>query len=298
MSSTRELRRRIKSVKATRQITKAMELVSTAKMRRASEATLASRPYTMRAWQIVGDLARKPIDGLSHPLTSDREVKNVLIFAVSSDRGLAGSYASNLIKASLQVMRERKALGQTVRFITMGKQLERSLSKLGAEIIQSYPHSATHPVASDVQPISNTIISSFLNGSYDEVLVLYTNYFTMLRQEASLLKLLPLVPSEAPEESFAEHEMHVADERFFIYEPSPLAVLDVVLPRLLEARLYQCLQESLASEHASRRMAMQSASDNASDMIDDLTLTYNGIRQGNITREIAEITSGAAALGA
>ncbi len=298
MASTRELRSRIKSVKATRQITKAMELVSTAKMRRASEATLASRPYTMRAWQIIGDLARKPIEGLSHPLTADREVQQVLVFAISSDRGLAGSYSSNLTKAALQLMRERRNLGQTVSFITMGKQVERTLTKAGATIVQSYPHSANHPSAADVQPVSTSMVQGFLNGSYDEVIVLFTNYFSMLRQEATLLKLLPLAPTDAPEESYAEHESHLADQRFFLYEPSPKAVLDVVLPRLLEARLYQCLQESLASEHAARRTAMQSASDNASDMIDELTLTYNGIRQGNITREIAEITSGAAALGA
>lgn len=289
MPSTRELRSRIKSVRSTRQITKAMELVATAKMRRATEATLASRPYVHRVSEVLSDLLRKDsgTNFLTHPLLTRRPVQNILVFAISSDRGLAGSYNTNLVKTALEFVRDQQSAGVKVDFITMGKKLERSLTKTKVNLIQSYPHTPTHPTTADILPISLTLRESFLSGQYDQVMVLYTNFNSMLSQEAILAPLLPLQVQMAET---------IAEAREFLYEPTPTQVLDIILPRLVEVELYQYLQESLASEHASRRMAMKSASDNASDMIDDLTLTYNGIRQGNITREIAEIVGGAAAL--
>lgn len=290
MPSTRELRARIKSVKSTRQITKAMELVAAAKMRRASEATLTSRPYVRRASEVVFDLVRRPVEGVTHPLIADREVKNILVFAIASDRGLAGAYNANLGKATLSLWKEQENLGRSVSFITMGKSIDRLLKKTGANLVQSYPHTPTHPTSADLVPISKYMVDRFMAGEVDQVVVAYTDFASLMTQEVKLKTLLPLKPP-APENP-------LDDNRQFMYEPSPAVVLEAVLPRLLEAELYQCLQESLASEHASRRMAMKSATDNASDMIDDLTLTYNGVRQGSITQELAEITGGAAALGA
>ena len=289
MPSTRELRLRIKSVKSTRQITKAMELVATAKMRKASEATLASRPYVKRAQEVLFDIVRNPVEGLTHPLIADRPVKHTLAFLIASDRGLAGAYDANIGKAVIQLIREQQP-GQELSFITMGRRVERLLRKLNVSMIQSYPHTPTHPTSQDLQPISDFMTEGFLSGKYDRVVVLFTNFTSMMVQEAQHVQLLPLRPPKMSE--------MVLEDREFLYEPSPLAVLNTVLPRLLEAQLYQALEESLASEFAARRIAMKNATDNASDMIDDLTLTYNGVRQGSITQELAEITGGAAALGA
>lgn len=289
MPSTRDLRRRIKSVRSTRQITKAMELVATAKMRRATEATLASRPYVQRIAEVLTDLLKKANrnDEFNHPLLTKRAVKTTLIFAISSDRGLAGSYNTNLVKTALEFTKQQQAAGAEVAFITMGKKLERTLAKTNLNLVQSYPHTPTHPSTADILPIGQALQEGFLSGKYDQVMVLYTNFTSMLSQEAILAPLLPLQ---------IQNTESITEVRDFLYEPTATQVLDIILPRLVEVELYQYLQESLASEHAARRMAMKSASDNASDMIDDLTLTYNGIRQGNITREIAEIVGGAAAL--
>jgi F-type H+-transporting ATPase subunit gamma len=267
-----------------------MEMVAAAKMRKASEATLTGRPYVKRAREVVFDLIKRPIEGMSHPLISDRKVTKILVFAIASDRGLAGAYNANLGKAVLSFWKEQEALERATSFLTMGKSIDRLLKKAGGNLIQSYPHTPTHPTPADLVPISKYMVSRFLDGTYDQVVVAYTDFKSLLNQEVVLKTLLPLNPPTP------EHPSD--DRREFTYEPSPTVVLNAVLPRLLEAELYQCLQEALASEHASRRMAMNSATDNASDMIDDLTLTYNSVRQGSITQELAEITGGAAALGA
>jgi F-type H+-transporting ATPase subunit gamma len=267
-----------------------MELVAAAKMRKASEATLTSRPYVRRASEVVFDIIKRPVEEMTHPLIADREVKHVLVFAIASDRGLAGAYNANVGKAILQFLKMQKEAGVEVSFITMGKNSQKMLRKAGVSILQSYPHTPNHPTTTDLVPISSFMIENFLNGRFDEVRVAYTDFKSLLSQEVKLLKLLPLSPHKP--------ENPLDDTRHFVYEPTVAKVLETVLPRLLEAELYQCLQEALASEHASRRMAMKSATDNASDMIDDLTLTYNGVRQGSITQELAEITGGAAALNA
>lgn len=297
MSSTRELRRRIKSVKSTRQITKALELVSAAKMRKASSATLASRPYAGLSWEVLRDLTNKPLDELQHPLITVRPVEKVLVFLISSDRGMAGAFNTNLVRRAMQFMQEQEALHRTVHFITMGSKVEVPLAHAGATIVQTYPHTPVHPTTADTQPISHFLTEAFINGTYDHVEVLYTEFFSMLRQDVKMKQLLPLVPPVVGQEmTDTENRPKQLSGQFFIYEPGVQQVLDYVLPRLVEVQLYQAIQESLASEHSARRMAMKSATDNASDMIDDLTLTYNSVRQSNITREIAEITSGAAAL--
>ena len=288
MASTRDIRRRIKSVKSTKQITKAMELVATSKMRRASEATLASRPYTAESWQIVQDILSRPQDEqISHPLLQARAVKNVLIVAIASDRGLAGVYNAAVSKLAYQLLKEQQAAGHQVSFITMGRKIEQSVLQFGAPILQSYPHLSTHPLVEDIWPLASFLVESYLGKQFDQVLVVYTNFTSLLRQEATSKQLIPLKPEALPEEARSWE---------FLFEPTPREVLDSLLPRLVEIQLYQSILESLASEHAARRIAMKNATDNASEMIDDLTLTYNGLRQSAITQEIAEITSGAASL--
>lgn len=293
MPSTLELRRRIKSVKSTRQITKAMELVSAAKMRRASEATLASRPYAQRTWEVLRDLLKGALEDLHHPLIDVRPVSKKLVFLISSDQSLAGAFNTNLVRRATELSKEAKAAHQTIDFIAIGKKGTQSLAKLGENVIQSYQHTSAHPTTADILPMSQFMTQAFLKKEYDEVQVVYTHFYSMLRQEAEVVQLLPLQPPilEKAEEKEASRQPNL-----FLYEPGVEKVLNYVLPRLVEVQIYQALQESLASEHSARRMAMKNATDNASDMVDDLTLTFNSVRQSNITREIAEITGGAAAL--
>ncbi len=287
MASTRELRRHIRSIRATRQVTKAMEMVSSSKMRRAITSTLATRPYAERALAVIADLNAASGE-VTHPLLTSRPVKKVTLVTISSDRGLAGAYDSSITRAAAQFIQERQAEKQHVTLITLGRKSETALSHLGFTAEQSYPHSLSHPDPADTTPISSMLTGRFLNGETDEVYVVWTSFKSALKQETELRKLLPLrndLPAVTP-----THQTQ------FLYEPSPEVVLNYILPRLVDAQFYQFLQESLASEHAARRLAMNNASENASSIIDDLQLTYNGVRQSSITQEIAEITGGAAAL--
>ena len=291
MPSTRELRRRIRSVRSTRQITKAMELVSASKMRRASEGALASRPYSHRLLEVVQDILHT--DGIreTHPLLAVRPVFKVVAIAISSDQGLAGTYNSAVIRQSLAFAREQQAQGRVVAFITWGRKVEQALVRAGIPVVQSYPHASTHPLPSDTAPLGTYLVEAFRSGQFDQVALISTDFISMLRQEVRQETLLPLGLASPQKGDEALQPVHA-----FTYEPSPAEVLTTLLPRLIEVRIFQALLESLASEHSARCMAMKNATDNASDIIDDLTLTYNGVRQSAITQEIAEITSGAAAL--
>ena len=282
MPSTRELRRRIKSVNSTRQITKAMELVAASKMRRATEAAVGSRPYQQK----LGLLVQRALADLPshHPLFKKRPVRKLALLIISSDRGLAGAHNTAILKQAFQIQRERKAQNQEVSVITLGKKVEASLNRLGWPILESYPHPSSQPNPAIIRPISRSIINSFINQEFDEVAIIYTEFISALHQEARIIPLLPLIPPPQTERLTAQ----------FLFEPSSSAVLDQLLPRSVETSILHALQEALASEHSARRMAMKTATDNASEMIDDLTLTYNGVRQSAITQELAEITSGSA----
>lgn len=283
MAATLELRRRIRSIRSTRQITKAMELVAASKMRRATEATLASRPYTERSQAILQDLLNSDVP-LVHPLLAERPVQKILVLAISSDRGLAGMYNSAVVKKAAQFAQENKA--KDVSFIAIGRKVSEGLAHLKLPVLQSYPSFGKAPHPEELYPIQAYVIEAFTKEQFDAVYVIYTQFFSMLRQEAQLVPLLPLhIRREA-----------AIQEQEFVYEPGPSNVLNTVLPRLIEAEIYQMVVESLASEQAARRIAMKNATDNAGDLLDDLTLTFNGIRQGAITQELAEISSGSAAL--
>lgn len=289
MPSTLELRRRIRSVRSTKQITKAMELVSASKMRRASEATLASRPYTEKSWQIISDIIKSGQvnhQEISHPLLTVRPIKKTLAIVISSDRGLAGIYNAAIIK-KIQELENSINIG-SLDFFTIGQKAASFLTRSGKIILQSYPQPGTQPHLREIQGIAHSVIKDYTAQKYDQVILIYTDFVSLLSQQATTQKLLPLSTSDLPENSEKAYE--------FLYEPTAQEVLDHLLPRLVETQLYQALLESVASEHAARRIAMKNATDNANDIIDDLTLTYNGIRQSAITQELAEITSGAAAL--
>lgn len=288
MASTRELRRRIKSVKTTRQITKAMELVSSSKMRRASDAALASRPYAESLWQLLRDISGRNHYGVSQPLMTPRPIKTTLIITVASDRGLAGSYNANILKRAVEVAKQETVAGHQVQFICLGRRVESGLHRLGYNVVQSYGQFTTAPSSAELGQIGQFAERAFLAGDIDAVILVSTRFYSLLRSEVTAQPLLPLV---APTEQQASPPTHD-----FAYEPDPATVLAALVPRLVEAQIFQAVVEALAAEHAARRMAMKDATDNASEVIDDLTLTYNSLRQNAITQELAEITSGAAAL--
>jgi F-type H+-transporting ATPase subunit gamma len=301
MASTRELRHHIKSVKSTRQITKAMEMVAGSKLRRSTDATVASRPYALRIAEAMRDALIAPEDQAPHPLLVTRPVQKIVLVVISSDRGLAGAYNTNIVKAAIDFIHEEREAGHSVDCITFGRKAEQALARLGITILQSYEHALSHPEAAHVLPLARSLAAMYSKGECDRVMILGTKFVSAFRQETALTQFLPLTAEEfqietAGDAKFVAREQRAEQrhEHMFIYEPTPDSLLDVLIPRYLETILFQHLQESVSSEHASRRMAMRNATDNASDILDHLQLTYNSVRQNTITQELAEITSGAA----
>jgi F-type H+-transporting ATPase subunit gamma len=296
---TRTIKRRIKSVKNTRKITKAMELVAASKMRKAVNSVIGSRPYSKLAWATVKSISSR-VDTTLHPLLRQRdEVKKVLVLLITSDRGLAGGFNTNILKKTRETI---KALGDGVEIQTVciGKRGADAMRRMDLPIMASFLDITNNTTFEEVLPIGQMVIEEFIAGSFDKVLVAYTDFVSAIAQAPLILELLPL----SSEEEMAElgkvgEESQVGQvgvEGEYTFEPSPEKVLDQILPRLVETMVYQAVLESAASEHSARMMAMRSASDAAADMIDDLTFTFNQARQASITQEIAEISSGKAAL--
>lgn len=288
---TRAIRRRIKSVTNTRKITKAMELVAASKMRKAMQSVLGTRPYARLAWDTIRFIGAK-IDTSLHPLLLERtEIKHVLLLLLTSDRGLAGGFNSNIIKKTFE---EIKSFGKDIEIQTVciGKRGSDAMRRAGLPIFASFTDITNNTKFEEVLPIGRMVIQEFEKGNFDKVLIAYTDFVSALTQKPLILELLPLGKPDDASEIVGKKEM----ESEYLFEPSPRIVLDRMLPRLVETMVYQAVLESAASEHSSRMMAMRSASDAAEDMINDLVFTYNQARQAGITQEIAEISSGAAAL--
>lgn len=286
MPSTRELRRHIRSIRSTRQITRAMEMVATAKLRRATDGALGGRPYIDRITKIINDTVQSARGETQHPLLEVRPVKKTVLVVISSDRGLAGGYNANIARTAQQYVTQEKQAGREVVCVTLGKKAESILRRLGIEIIQSYEHTRAHPTLTAVLPIASALAELYAEETCDQVVLLATRFYSVFKQTPETQPLLPLeLKSASPMVNTP-----------FLYEPTAEEMLDVLVPRYLATLLFQELQESLAAEHAARRMAMHSATDNASDLLDHLQLTYNNVRQNTITREITEITAGAAAI--
>lgn len=287
MASVQQIKRRIRSVKSTKQITKAMELVAASKMRRAQEATLRSRIYANTANEILTRISQL-IDVKSHPLFAQRKVKSKLYVVIASDRGLAGAYNSNIIKTFVGTLKSEIESGVSVKVLTIGRQASRFMARLeDVEHIGAYDDFADNPTENDVKPIVETIFTRFEGLDEDQVVVLYTDFKSSIVQEVTAKTLLPA--------AFVETENKLEVDRD-MFEPSPKKVLETITPRLVEVQLFQAILESQASEQSMRMMAMKSATDNAGDIIDDLTLVYNSARQASITQELAEITAGAEAI--
>jgi F-type H+-transporting ATPase subunit gamma len=287
MAQTTAIKNRIKSVKNTRQITKAMELVAASKMRRAQDAALRSRDFHNLARQILTRL-RETTDVTKHPLYRNRKIKTRLHLLITSNQGLAGAYDGNTYKQFMNELIADRDAGIRSQVIVIGKKGERFVSTLkNVEVIASYVNFPEHPTANDISPILMTMIDKFRANEIDAVDVIYTYFKSSISQQVRSLRLLPA--------AFQEIEISPELDQAEI-EPSPQEVLDSVTERLIEAQLNQAFLESIASEQSMRMIAMKNASDNASDLIDDYTLAFNTARQSAITQELAEITGGAEAM--
>ncbi len=295
---TRAIKRRIKSVTSTRKITKAMELVAASKMRKAVSAVLGTRPYATLAWDTVRAVS-KVTESELHPLLYAHGTSNkILLVLLSSDRGLAGGFNVNMVRKTLERLRTWE--GKEVEVICIGRRGAKAMKKAGKNIIASFTDITTAPTYKDTLPIGRLIVDEFVKGSYEQVFVAYTDFVSAIAQMPTIFQLLPLGALEESKELGKVSETTpvevIKGSREYMFEPSPEDVLNFLLPKLIETMLYQAVLESAASEHSARMMAMRNASDAASDMIHDLTFTYNQARQAGITQEIAEISSGKAAL--
>lgn len=287
MASTQALKGRIRSVSSTKQITKAMELVAASKMRRAQDATKASAPYTIAASSLLSNLAGH-VSVQDHPLFERREIKGRLFILIASDKGLAGAFNSNILRMYAAALKADDEAGITNKTITVGRKAAQFASRLkDTEVVGSYQDTPDRPDGHELRAILNTAKELFVNGEVDAVDVIYTDYVTSLQQIARTKRIFP---------AGIAHEPTGSEVKDVLYEPSPEEVLDGVVYRLVGAQLYQALLDSRASEHSMRMMAMRNATDNASDLIEDLTLAMNKARQGAITQELSEISGGVEAM--
>ncbi|MPM84672.1 ATP synthase gamma chain, sodium ion specific [bioreactor metagenome] len=281
MPSTQDIRRRIKSIKSIQQITKAMKMVAAARLRKAQERAIASRPFTEKIRQVMTSVAHNARDAV-HPLLTAREVKRTAYVILSSDKGLAGAYSTNVIKEALAHIQNRDNTG----FITVGRKARDYFKRRNFSIDAEYSGFSEKPTYMNAVEIAQRIADSFIVGEYDEVYLAYTQFISPINQKAEVIRLLPI--DNVSSEEAAKHE--------YIFEPSAPEVLSVLLPRYLETVLYGALLQAAASELGARMTAMESATDNAEELISKLVLNYNKVRQATITREISEIVGGAEAL--
>lgn len=289
MPNPTAIKHRIRSVRNTRQITKAMELVSASKMRRAQERAKRSRDYQNAAYDLLLRLNSLP-EVASHPLFAHRRISSRLYIVVTSNTGLAGAYNYNVLREFTAALREDRANKVTSYVITIGHkgaQFARHLQ--GVKLLAVYPAFGDEPSANDIRPILNTLIDEYHDKKIDEAEIIYTVFKSTVSQQAYRLSLLP-----AHLENNGANKPSVIP--YINFEPSVEEVLDNAAVRLIEVQIWQALLESLASEHSMRMVAMKSATDNANDLIDDLTLEFNTARQAAITQELAEITNGAEAV--
>ena len=282
MASLRDLRRRIRSVQNTRKITKAMELVAASKLRRAQERVTAARPYAEEITSVMAELMRRSPE-YKHPYLMVRPVQRRVVILVTSDRGLAGALNSNNNRLALRTMNDA---GVPVAVVTVGRKGRDIMRRLRRELVAEVSNIGDRPTMGDVLPAIRVAMEAYEKGEADQVDVVYARFVNAGRQEATLRRVLPVEPPEGAREVAAD----------FIYEPEPRDVLDALLPRYVESQVYQAVLENLASEQAARMVAMRNASDNANELIDDLTLTANKVRQATITTELMEVVGGAAAL--
>jgi F-type H+-transporting ATPase subunit gamma len=286
MPSLIDIRRRIRSVKNTQQITKAMKMVSAAKLRRAQDRVVAARPYGSLLRKVLANVAAAAMagdEGAQHPLLAKREEKRILLVLVTSDKGLAGAFNSNLIKAAQRFYTEHP--GTAIRMVLAGRKGRDFFRKRGADTVSEHLGLAAKVSYGETAPIAQVAIELYRKEEIDAVYLIYNEFKSVVSQKLLMTRVLPV---EMPQQ---------AQPVDYIYEQPPAEMLASLLPRYVEMEFYRALLESAAAEHAARMTAMESATSNAGEMIDRLTLFMNRVRQASITKEIIEVVSGAAAAG-
>ena len=283
MASARDIRRRIKSVKNIQQITKAMKMVAAARLRRAQERAISSRPYTDKIREILASVVGSTQDA-AHPLLAVREVQRTGYLILGADKGLAGAYTSNLIREALPHVQGK----DSAHLLTVGRKVRDYFKRRSYNIDQQYTGFSEKPTYEHAVNMAKDIANAYAAGEYDEVYLVYTRFFSPINQKPTVIRLLPVDTTASQPDG--------EQARDYIFEPSAEEVLSLLLPKYLETVIYGALLQAAASELGSRMTAMASATDNAQELISKLVLGYNKVRQANITREISEIVGGAEAL--
>ncbi len=295
MATVQDIKRRLRSVRNTRKITKAMELVAAAKLRRAEARIEALRPYAERMRELmIGTARATPARGF--PLLEERDdVRTVAILPLTGDRGLAGAFNAQIIRRALALEREARGEGRDVRWLVVGKKGRSTLRFRRYDVEQAWIDLTDRPAYADAEAIANKLAELYTQREVDRVVVVYNHYVSALTQTVTAEDVLP-IPRAALEEGEEKSAYEIALEGDFIYEPDPEEILARLLPTYLETSIYRALLESAASEHGARMTAMRNASKNAGELIDRLTLDMNRARQAEITQEILEVVAGADAL--
>ncbi len=287
MAVGKEIRTKIKSVKSTQKITRAMEMVAASKMRKAQERMAAARPYAQKIRNVIGHLAHAHPE-YKHPYLQDREVKaGVGFIIISSDRGLCGGLNSNLFKATVRAMREWNDKGVKIELCTIGAKANGFFKRLGGNVVAQISHVGDAPQISNLIGVVKVMLDAYDEGRIDRLFVVYNELVNTMTQRPNVEQLLPVHGVDDPQ---LKHHWD------YIYEPDAKDVLNGLLMRYIESLVYQGVVENLSSEQAARMVAMKSASDNAGDLIGELQLVYNKARQAAITQELSEIVAGAAAV--
>ena len=282
MASLKSIKKRIVSVKNTRQITKAMKMVSAAKLRRAQENVVAARPYAKKLGEVLQNLAAN-LEGDLHPLLEKREAKKLLLIVLTSDRGLCGGFNTNLCKAADRYIKENASSYEQISVMTVGRKGYEFL-KSRYTVYKNFSNVLAKPNYQTAVMLAQEVIDGFVAGEYDQVELLYNSFRTVMTQDITFQQMLPV----EPEEKGASEETPVE----FSYEPSVGELLAEILPKNIEVQIFKAMLETVAGEHGARMTAMDSASKNANEMIGKLTLQYNRARQAAITTELMEIISG------
>lgn len=308
MPGPRDLKRRIKSIQSTRKITRAMQMVSAAKMRKAQNAVLATRSYSQLAGELIANIAKDETmnRALDLPLLkSHPNAQKVGIIVLSSNRGLVGSLNSNLLPKVRELFPTQTAAeadgGIIAKVTTYGKKARTIVQRLKATVIADFEKKDKTLSAEDVYPLVKHVVDMYMTGGYRKIVVVYNHFVSTLSQKPTIRQLLPfsdkiLHPHQAESPAEREQSDKLDIESEYLFEPAPKQVLEHLLPRIIESQIYQSILESEASEYSARMVMMKNATEAAGDLISDLTLMYNQLRQNKITTELAEITAGKIAL--
>ncbi len=296
MASAREMRLRIRSVKSIAQVTRALETVSAAKVRRAIAAVNATRPYAEKSWKLLVHLARQPGHASLHPLLKEREsVKRILVVLVSGDRGLAGAFNVNIVKDTLDQFRDSPA---DIDYIAVGRKGRDMLMRRRRDVIAEFSDLPIAPSFASLSAVGHIVIDEYLEGKADQVFLAYTDFHSMVKQDTVIRKLLPLDVQYADDRVVAYNVTHHHSNSVFEFEPADEQILSGIISRFTELQVYQAILTSQASEQAARMVSMRNATDNARDLISSLQMDYNKARQQAITNEMLDITGGAEAMAA